>query len=278
MLAVASPVITSVKSLEEMEKRLGALVLEGVQMISLDNCSHDIGGDLLCQITERRLIRIRILGKSEMPECEWRGVLHATGNNVTLLADMARRGLVGKLNAKVERPELRTFDFDPIERVLQDRGAYIAAAITIARAYIAAGSPKVCGPLGSYESWSRLVRSSLIWLGMKDPVKSMDEAREEDPERGALNALIELWHKHLGRNNNYTANELIFRTNTLAEPISEDGEQSEPQPELRDLFMQQAGARGTIDAKALGTWLAAIRGRIHNNLYIERVNTRADGA
>src|SRR5262249_28285882 len=132
--------------------------------------------------------------------------------------------------------------------------------------------------LGSYESWSRLVRSSLIWLGMKDPVKSMDEAREEDPERGALNALIELWHKHLGRNNNYTANELIFRSNTLATPLSEDGEQSETQPELRDLVKQQAAARGTIDAKALGTWLAAIRGRIHNNLYIERVNTRADGA
>ena len=117
------PVITNVKSVEEMEKRLGALVLEGVPMISLDNCSGDIGGDLLCQITERRLIRIRILGKSEAPECEWRGVLFATGNNVTFLGDMTRRGLIANLDAKVERPELREFSFDPIERVLADRGS-----------------------------------------------------------------------------------------------------------------------------------------------------------
>jgi putative DNA primase/helicase len=64
------PVITNAKSIEEMEKRLGSLILEGAPIISLDNCSHDLGGDLLCQITERRLIRIRILGKSEAPECE----------------------------------------------------------------------------------------------------------------------------------------------------------------------------------------------------------------
>ena len=212
-----------------------------------------------------------------MPECEWRGVLHATGNNVTFLADMARRGLVGRLNARVERPELRTFDFDPIERVLKNRGAYIAAAITIARAYLAAGSPKVCGPLGSYEPWSRMVRSSLIWLGQEDPVKSMDEAREGDPERRALNALIELWHNHLSLNTSYTATQLIFHANVLADPSSE--EQSAPQPELRDLFMQQAaGTRGNIDQKTLGNWLASVRGRIHNGLYIERVKKdRAHG-
>jgi putative DNA primase/helicase len=37
------PVITFVKSVEEMEKRLGAFVLQGVPMISLDNCSGNIG-------------------------------------------------------------------------------------------------------------------------------------------------------------------------------------------------------------------------------------------
>ena len=105
------PVITNVQSTEEMEKRLGALVLGGVPMISLDNCSMDIGGDLLCQMTERSRVYVRILGKSEVPECEWRGVLFATGNNITLLADMTRRGLISNLDAQVERPELREFEF-----------------------------------------------------------------------------------------------------------------------------------------------------------------------
>ena len=107
------PVITNVESIEEMEKRLGALVLAGVPMISLDNCSVNICGDLLCQITERRVINIRILGKSEAPECEWRGTMFGTGNNITFVGDMTRRGLSAALDPKVERAELRKFELRP---------------------------------------------------------------------------------------------------------------------------------------------------------------------
>jgi putative DNA primase/helicase len=260
------PVITASKSIEEMEKRLGALVLEGVPMISLDNCSDNIGGDLLCQITERRLIRIRILGKSEAPECEWRGVLFGTGNNVTLLGDMTRRGLIANLDPKVERAELREFSFDPIERVLADRGAYIAAAITVARAYIAAGNPKVCGPLGSYSQWSRVVRSPLIWLGREDPVKSMEQAREEDPARRAVNNLITIWREHLTLNLGYTAADIAARATERLPP------------ELYELLLQQAGtSRGDIDARRVGMWLASIRGRIHNGHYIDRKQDKKYG-
>ena len=274
------PVITNVKSIEEMEKRLGALVLEGVPMISLDNCSGDIGGDLLCQITERRLIRIRILGKSEAPECEWRGVLFATGNNITFLGDMARRGLVAKLNPKVERPELRQFSFDPIERVLTDRGSYIAAAITIARAYIAAGSPRACGPLGSYGEWSNSVRSPLIWLGQEDPVKSMDEAREEDPVRRAEHDLIAIWRTRLGLNTGYTAAGLIRKAEeqTRREIDSHVYESDWTYPQLRELLVQQAGTpRGDIDARKVGNWLMSIRGRVHDGYCVERTKESAHG-
>jgi putative DNA primase/helicase len=256
------PVITNCKSVEEMEKRLGALVLEGVPMISLDNCSHDIGGDLLCQITERRLIRIRILGKSEAPECEWRGTLLGTGNNITYVGDMTRRGLIGNLDAKVERPELRKFPFDPIERVLKDRGSYIAAAITIARGYIAAGSPKVCNPLGSYGQWSKIVRSPLVWLGKADPVQSMDEARKEDPGRSALHNLINIWHAHLSLNIGYTAAQLIARATDQEIMITE----------LRELLLQQAGTpRGDIDPRRVGTWLRSVRDRVYEGHRIELV-------
>jgi putative DNA primase/helicase len=260
------PVITASKSVEEMEKRLGALVLEGVPMISLDNCSENIGGDLLCQITERRLIRIRILGKSEAPECEWRGMLFGTGNNVTLLGDMTRRGLVANLDAKVERPELREFSFDPIERVLADRGACIAAAITVARAYIAAGSPKVCDTLGSYGGWTRIARSPLVWLGKDDPVKSMERTREEDPARRAVNNMISIWREHLTLGVGYTAAEIAHRA---AERLP---------PELHELLLQQAGTpRGDIDARRVGIWLASIRGRIHDGYCIERVQGTKHG-
>jgi putative DNA primase/helicase len=266
------PVITNIESIEEMEKRLGALVLAGVPMISLDNCSVNIGGDLLCQITERRVINIRILGKSEAPECEWRGTMFGTGNNITFVGDMTRRGLSAALDPKVERAELRTFDFDPIARVLANRGAYVAAAITIARAYIAAGKRVECAPLGSYGQWSQVVREPLIWLNKTDPVKSMDDVREADPVRNAVRELIAIWKEKLTIRVGYTAVELhdsAYQTDDHGELI---------RPELCDLLLLQAGtARGDIDTRKLGNWLAAIKGQIHHGHRIELVKESERG-
>jgi putative DNA primase/helicase len=59
------PVITPCHTAEELEKRLGAMLLAGYPLISLDNISNALDGDALCQIAERPTVRIRILGKSE---------------------------------------------------------------------------------------------------------------------------------------------------------------------------------------------------------------------
>jgi putative DNA primase/helicase len=41
------PVITASKSMEETEKRIGSVLLDGIPLVSLDNCVHDLGGELL---------------------------------------------------------------------------------------------------------------------------------------------------------------------------------------------------------------------------------------
>ena len=99
----------------------------------------------------------------------------ATGNNITIVGDLCRRVILSNLDPEVERPELREFKGKPVEKILADRGAYIAACLTICRAYIVAGSPDQVKPLASFEGWSDIVRSALIWLGKTDPVDSMDE-------------------------------------------------------------------------------------------------------
>jgi hypothetical protein len=260
------PVITNAKSMEEMEKRLGAFILEGVPMISIDNCTSNLRGDMLCQVTERQLIRIRILGKSQLAECEWRGVLFATGNNITYEGDMTRRGLQANLDAQVEQPELRKFSFNPIEQVLNNRGAYIAAALTIARAFLAAGSPDKCEPLASYGEWTTAARAPLIWLGKEDPVKSMETTRDEDPVRSAARTLITLWQQHFSVGIGYTASEIIKTATerTMSSGVITD-EPTLANPELHELLMQQAGtpAGNRISPTTLGNWLMSIRGQIH---------------
>jgi hypothetical protein len=251
------PVITASKSEEETEKRLGAVILSGASIVSLDNCDHDLGGPLLCQLTERPLVKIRILGRSEMPECECHTAVLATGNNVMLTGDMVRRGLECNLDTLDERPELRTFQHNPLKRVLNDRGAYVAAAFTMIRAYIAAGSPSVCKPFGSYAGWSVMVRSPLVWLGEPDPVESTDSARTEDPELASIRELFSLWTDYFDLDRSYTTSRIV---EGACEAPAPDDFNRRP---LKALLLQVAGDRGGgVSTTRLGRWLRRISGRV----------------
>jgi putative DNA primase/helicase len=249
------PVITAGQTREESEKRLGALLRESVPVISLDNCSSDLEGELLCQLTERPTVRTRILGVSEAPEYECRSTLVATGNNVGPRGDMVRRTLICNLDSDVERPELRRFAFDPVERVLADRAGYLSAAYCVIRAYQIAGSPVVCEPIGSYGKWTSMVRAPLIWLGEADPSASMDVARDEDPELTNLRELFAQWQQHLG-----AANVTAFQIKETA--CEQDSDRKPIRPEFNDLLMRIAGDRGGVSTKRLGLWLHRNEGRI----------------
>jgi putative DNA primase/helicase len=253
------PVITAGKTEEETEKRLGTVLLNGSPLVSLDNCSHDLEGQLLCQLTERPLVKIRILGRSEMPACECHTTVLATGNNISLKGDMVRRGLTCNLDALTERPELRLFQHDPLHQAMRDRGSYVAAVLTIIRAYLAAGSPKVCNSIGSYSGWSTMVRSPLVWLGQPDPVGSMEFSREDDPELADIRELFGLWIDYLDLDLYYTACKIIEVACQL--PSLTDFNR---QP-FKELLLRIAADRnGGISTQRLGTWLRKISGRVVN--------------
>ena len=254
------PVITTSRNAEETEKRIGSILLSGIPIVSLDNCIHDLGGELLCQLTERPVIRIRILGRSEMPPCECHTAVFATGNNIVFRGDMVRRGLVCNLEALDERPELREFEADALDIAAADRGPYVAAALTIVRAYIAAGSPKVCPSLGSYSAWSNMVRSPLVWLGEPDPVLSMEGLRNEDVELANIREFFSLWLEYgLDLDTPYLTATIIEEA-TAAAPANYWGPR-----EFKPFLLGVAAAKGDpdkISAWRLGLWLRRISGRI----------------
>ena len=256
------PVITASKNAEETEKRLGAVLLGGTNIVSLDNVMHDLGGELLCQLTERPVIKIRILGRSEMPECESHTAVFATGNNVAFKGDMVRRGLVCNLEALVERPELREFKKDALDHAVSHRGTYVAAALTVIRAYLTAGAPPVCGPFGSYAAWSRMVRSPLVWLGELDPIASMDAAREEDEVLSSIHEYFNLWESYgLDFDTNYTSSRVV----EVACMRMDSGGQLDLNPRTFEQFLLQVAVDkngSNISAQRLGWWMRKISGRV----------------
>jgi hypothetical protein len=252
------PVITAASNEEEIEKRLGSVVLSGAALISIDNCTRDLGGELLCQLAERPLVRIRILGRSEMPECECRTTIFGTGNNVGFEGDMVRRGLVCNLDSLSERPELRQFQHDPLRHALENRGPYVAAALTIIRAYLTAGAPQVCSTIGSYAEWSRMARSPLVWLGQPDPVDSVSTARAEDPELNDIRELFTLWGEELNLDERYTTARII---EVASEPTGGNDYNRQP---FKELLLRVAGENNgkQVSARRLGWWLRKISGRV----------------
>jgi putative DNA primase/helicase len=253
------PAISGGRSTEETEKRLTGLLLGGVSLISVDNMSIPLRGDFLCQITERPLVQVRTLGSSIMTEIETRALsVFANGNNLAIEDDLVRRTILARLDAKQEKPEEREFGFDPVKAVLADRGAYVAACMLIVRAYLDAGQPKRQPRLASYEGWSDLVRSALCWLGLPDPVESMQTVREGDPQRARLRELLALWEECFG-DNARTAASVAIMLNDLED---EHRPSNRKFVDLRTALLSIAGRAGNIDSERLGYWLRSVRGRI----------------
>lgn len=256
-LGQRAPIIAAGRDEAETEKRLVAALLGGQSIISIDNVNGQLGGDFLCQMIERPIVSPRILGVSRNARIESRATCFATGNNIQLVGDMTRRVVLCSLDPAVERPELRQFQQFPFELVLGDRGFYVAAALTVVRAYVAAGYPDQLPPLASFEDWSRLVRSALVWLGCEDPITTMETARAEDPATSNLRTLLAAWSEALGSADR-TAGRIIER----AESYGQDAA-----PDLRQALLAVAeGHRGEISAKRLGHYLTRHKGRIIDGL------------
>jgi putative DNA primase/helicase len=250
------PVITALKNVEETEKRLGAIILSGMSIVSLDNCGHDLSGELLCQIAERPMVKVRILGRSEMPDCECHTAVFATGNNIAFKGDMVRRGFSCHLESLEEQPELREFQRNALKQAAADRRRYVAAALTIIRAYLTTGAPRVCGPFGSYAEWSTMVRSPLVWLGEPDPVVTVRTNRTEDSELSDISELFGLWLDfELDLDTPYTTSRLIEIA--CRPPVGFN------EPAFERFLVRMAGDKnGRVSAKRLGEWLRRISGRV----------------
>ena len=262
------PVISAGKSEEEMEKRIGAAVIMGQSFVCIDNVNGEIGGDALCQLVEQPRPSVRVLGLSKLVEVEASSVtFFADGNNIVVTGDLSRRAIVFKLDAKLERPELRTFTGDPMKSVMDDRGKYIAACLTICRAYIAADRPNPMPQIASFNDWSNVVRSALVWLGEEDPVKSMDTSSAEDPVKNALLTMLTAWIEVMGTS--ATLREVIDQCNAVASFDVQSKTPTYAYPELRSA-VSACTPRRPLDIDTFGKWMRSNKGRIINGMCFDK--------
>jgi hypothetical protein len=267
-------VIAHGKTEAEFEKRVGSLLLGGERVIAIDNVEEPLGGEFICQVLSQPVVSARILGKSKTPKLPTNVFITANGNNLILIGDISRRAIICTIDPKCERPELRKFNHDPLERMHQRRGEYLVAALTVLRAFHVAGRPRQASPLGSFEVWSKWVRDALLWLGKADPVDTMEAARETDPRRAAIVAVFSQWHTVLG------TEKVSVKTVIDRATGSYRDEWAYPKfryPDFREALLVVAGAGGAVNSDRLGKWLRSNKDKVVNGVCIVRAGT-TDGS
>lgn len=248
-----SAVLSATSDRDELEKRLVGCLLSGDCIINLDNVNGTLKSDLLCQATTAEAVKVRPLGSSGQTEVPNSALWACNGNNITVASDLARRTLLCRLDPGMERPEERVFAFDPVAKAREHRAEYVTAALTVLRAYIVAGRPAPdLHPFGSFERWSGLVRSSLVWLGAVDPCESRDSVLEDDPEVTALRTLLAAWWERFGRT-----------PRTVKEIVRAGDEEDSP---LGAILEDIAGEGRGVNTRRLGWWLRRQAGRIVNGM------------
>ncbi|MEO2020018.1 MAG: hypothetical protein ABGZ53_37275, partial [Fuerstiella sp.] len=180
---------------EEARKRITALVETSDRVILIDNGVGKFGSASLDAALTGTIWKDRRLGHTAMVEAPLNMTWLASGNNVILAADTARRVCHIRLQSPLENPEDRDgFKHPDIRKhVRANRARLLCAALTILRGFIAAGRPdQHLKPWGSFEGWSDLVRAAVVFAGLPDPGETRDALRDtSDSEAGALQQMME---------------------------------------------------------------------------------------
>jgi hypothetical protein len=212
-------VVAQGESREEAEKRLSSILMRGDPLVAIDNCELPLEGVVLNQALTQHSLDLRILGYSKMVRTQAKALITATGNNLIVKGDATRRSLVGRLDPKCERPELREFAYDPIADAKDRRPELVVAVLTVLRAYHVAGRPNPPKPpLQSFVSWSDTVRAALVWLGQGDPVNTMARLRETDPALASLKTVLNVWRDDFGETPTTLSDAVAAANATLATP------------------------------------------------------------
>jgi hypothetical protein len=249
---------------EEARKRITSIAIAGELNVLIDNATGSLGSPSFDAALTATVWNDRILGKNEMSgPMPLYTIWYATGNNVTLVGDTARRTAHIRLESSEEAPERRS-EFkhrDLLKWVRRERQRLAAAALTILRGWFVGGCPDMkLEPWGSYEGWSRVVRNAIVWTGLPDPALIRQElAEQSDDLKNTLLMLIAGWQE-------------IDPTGegmTVATAMKLTDEHKEKYETLQTVFYEMTPKGKSPTPQSIGSKMNALRRRVADGRYID---------
>lgn len=188
---------------EEWRKKITAGLLAGTTMFFFDDVQHVLSSPSLAAALTSPVWTDRVLGRSELArDLPQRATWMATGNNLKVGGDLARRSYWVRLDAQCARPWQRKGFRHPdlAEYVRAHRGELLAAMLTLARGWFAGGCPRADVPaLGGFEHWTQTVGSVLAFAGVDGFLGNLAQLYEQvDEDEVAWEQFLRAWYERYG--------------------------------------------------------------------------------
>jgi len=258
---------------EEARKLITSICLEGIRFVNLDNADGPLGCGVLDAAWTASTWSDRLLGTNRMvSDVPLLTVWCVTANNCSIRADTARRVLWCRLESPLESPEERG-EFrhpDLIPWVKQNRARLAIAGATILRGYHVAGRPSMgLVPLGSYEGWSALIRSAVVWAGCDDPASTRKELeKQSDRDVGILRLLMRAWQEIDKENRGMTVVNWLDAYTAAPDHY----------PASRAAIAEVTPAGRNPNANSIGMRLHHLRRRVLDGMYFDKRDAHRGGA
>lgn len=254
---------------EEMRKRIFTALAAGHSVVLLDNLVGIFDSPSLAAAITSDTYSDRVLGKSVAMKVPNRTLFLMSGNNLSLSGDMPRRVLTCRIDPKTDTPFARQFDLDPEAYCRANRQHIVAAALTLLRFHLAAGSPRLgTGRMAAFEQWDDMVRQAILYVDREltpgrygDVMELARRGQESDPEREDLLRLLSALRGVFGARS--------FSTSDVAEAAASAWRNGVPDPARKALAEALEPFRhgsAPISSVSMGRVLANRKGRIVDGL------------
>ncbi len=183
---------------EELQKVVTATLMAGQTMVIFDNVEGMIRSSNLAAVLTADVWQGRVLGKSENATIPNRATWVATGNNIDVGGDLARRCYRIRLDARQAQPWQRSGFRHPDlpQWVTTHRSNLLHALATIVRSWWNAGHPQAdaLAAMGGYTTWVRTIGGILDHAGIHDFLANLaDFHAQADQEARAWEAFLGSW-------------------------------------------------------------------------------------
>ncbi len=195
-------VMTEARDEDEWRKRITAVLVKSPVFTLIDNVGQRLGSVQLSGVLTAEVWEDRILGLSRTAVVPVRCVWLATGNNMSMSTEVARRVAPIRLDAELEMPwHRRGFRHPNLPAwAIENRGRLVLACLTLVQAWISRGRPlsTLEGP-GSYERWTAVMGGILEVAGVPGFVANADTFYQvADQESAEWREFLAAWEERFG--------------------------------------------------------------------------------